>query len=162
VRYLDLPRGPRSLSREIPIRILGVVSNPTAYDSLDVERERDNLESASVALTAQGAVELHWLNTPTPAALLEMLRTQPFHALHCIGHGECGVDAEHGFLLFEDESGWAHPVRGDWLGMLMQDFTSIRLAVLNTCGRARREDGRLERIDDPFAGVAGSLAQRGI
>ena len=162
VRYLDLPRGHRSLRGELPLRILAVVSDPADYERLDVELERDNLERALAGLTGSRAVELHWLQSPTPAGLLKTLRTQPFHVLHYIGHGEYDREAESGVLLLEDDGGWAEPVTGDRLGMILHDFTSLRLAVLNTCGRVRGAAVGLERTDDPFVGVAGSLVQRDI
>jgi hypothetical protein len=156
VRYLDLPRGHRPLLVEPPLRLLGVVSSPADYEQLDVERERDNLRRALSSLTDAGAVELHWLERPTLGGLLKALQTDTFHALHYIGHGSYDRDSEHGVLLFEDESGWARPVSGDKLGMVLHDFSSLRLAILNACEGAR------SARTDPFAGVAGALVQRDI
>jgi CHAT domain/SIR2-like domain len=156
VRYLDLPRAHRPLLVEPPLRLLGVVSSPADYEQLDVERERNNLQSALSDLIEAGAVELDWLDRPTLGCLLGALQTQTFHALHFIGHGAYDRDAERGVLLFEDESGWARPVSGDKLGMILHDFSSLRLAMLNAC-----EGARTARTD-PFAGVAGSLVRRDI
>jgi hypothetical protein len=156
VRYLDLPRANRPLLVKPPLRLLGVVSSPAEYEQLDVGRERDNLERALGGLITAGAVELHWLERPTLGALLKALQTQTFHALHYIGHGAYDRDSERGVLLFEDDSGWARPVSGDKLGMILHDFSSLRLAVLNACEGARTARS------DPFAGVAGSLVQRDI
>jgi hypothetical protein len=156
VRYLDLPRGHRPLNVEPPLRLLGVVSSPADYEQLDVERERSNLEGALSELSAAGAIELHWLERPTLGGLLRALQSQTFHALHYIGHGTYDRDTETGVLLFEDEAGWARPVTGDKLGMIVHDFSSLRLAVLNAC-----EGARTARTD-PFAGVAGSLVRRDI
>ncbi|MGZ4219954.1 MAG: CHAT domain-containing protein [Solirubrobacteraceae bacterium] len=156
VRYLDLPRAHRPLLVEPPLRLLGVVSSPADYEQLDVERERDNLQRALSGLTSAGAVELHWLERPTLGGLLKALQTETFHALHYIGHGSYDRDSERGVLLFEDDSGWARPVSGDRLGMVLHDFSSLRLAVLNAC-----EGARAARTD-PFAGVAGALVQRDI
>jgi hypothetical protein len=156
VRYLDLPRSHRPLLVEPPLRLLGVVSSPADYEQLDVERERDNLQRALSGLTGAGAVELHWLERPTLGGLLKALQTDTFHALHYIGHGSYDRDSERGVLLFEDESGWARPVSGDKLGMVLHDFASLRLAILNAC-----EGARTARTD-PFAGVAGALVQRDI
>jgi hypothetical protein len=102
------------------------------------------------------AVELHWLSRPTLPALLNALRTNTFHALHFIGHGMYDVDSDQGALLFEDEGGWARPVTGDQLGLILQDFSSLRLAVLNACEGARSSR------HDAFSGVAGALIQRDI
>ena len=59
-------------------------------------------------------------------------------------------------MLFEDESGWARPVTGDELAVILQDFSSLRLAVLNACEGARSSR------HDPFSGVAGALIQRDV
>jgi hypothetical protein len=156
VRYLDLPRAHRPLLVEPPLRLLGVVSSPADYEQLDVQRERDNLQRALSGLSDARAVELHWLERPTLGGLLKALQTGAFNALHYIGHGTYDRDTERGVLLFEDESGWARPVSGDKLGMVLHDFSSLRLAILNAC-----EGARTARTD-PFAGVAGALVQRDI
>jgi hypothetical protein len=156
VRYLDLPRAHRPLLVKPPLRLLGVVSSPAEYEQLDVQRERENLERALAGLSDAGAVELHWLERSTLGALLKALQSNTFHALHYIGHGAYDRNAERGVLLLEDDGGWARPVGGDKLGMILHDFSSLRLAVLNAC-----EGARTARTD-PFAGVAGSLVQRDI
>jgi hypothetical protein len=156
VRYLDLPRAHRPLTVQPPLRVLGVITSPADYERLDAEAERDNLQRALSGLLDSGAVELHWLERPTLGALLKALRSQTFHALHYIGHGVYDRDAEQGVLLFEDDGGWARPVSGDKLGMVLHDFSSLRLAILNAC-----EGARTARTD-PFAGVAGALVRRDI
>ena len=156
VRYLDLPRPHRPLLVEPPLRVLGVISSPAEYERLDVERERENLERALSALQQIGAVAVHWLERPTLGALLKALQTSTFHAFHYIGHGAFDREAQRGVLLLEDDSGWARPVSGDKLGMILHDFSSLRLAILNACEGARTARS------DPFAGVAGSLVQRDI
>src|ERR1700729_3530402 len=133
VRYLDLPRAHRPLLVKPPLRLLGLVSSPTEYEPLDVERERANLGAALGTLREAGKVELNWLEKPTLRELLQTLQTQTFHAVHYIGHGAYDRDAERSVLLFEDNHGWARPVRGDELGMILRDFSSLRLAVLNAC-----------------------------
>ena len=156
VRYLDLPREHRPLLVERPLRLLGIVSSPSDYEQLDVERERDNLERSLSALRAQGEVELEWLERPTLPALLRKLRDKTFHAIHYIGHGAYGAVSGRGALVFEDDSGWAYPVSGDKLGTILHDFSSLRLAILNAC-----EGARTTRAD-AYAGVAGSLVQHDI
>lgn len=153
VRYLDLPRGQRSLAVEPPLRILGVVSSPADYERLDVERERINLERALARLTASGAVELCWLEQATLESLVGTLQTDTFHALHYVGHGNCDALSHSGLLVLEDEGGWGSAVSGEQLGTLLHEFDSLRLVVLNACGGARA--GR----SNPFAGMAESLVQ---
>ncbi|MFZ0088987.1 MAG: CHAT domain-containing protein [Solirubrobacteraceae bacterium] len=156
VRYLDLARGHRPLRVEPPLRILGLISSPSDYDRLDVERERSNLERALADLTRDGSVELTWLERPSLSSLLRRLQQDTVHGLHYVGHGSYDERAEEGVLLFEDEEGRGRPVSGDKLGMILHDFTSLRLAVLNACEGARTARS------DPFAGVAHSLVRRDI
>ena len=137
VRYLDLPRAHRPLSVKPPLRLLGIVSDPAEYERLDIERERANLEAALADLSSSAKVELHWLEKPTLGSLLRALQARTFHALHYIGHGAYDRDAGRGVLVFEDSGGWAHPVDGAELGTVLQDFSSLRLAVLNACDGAR-------------------------
>jgi hypothetical protein len=59
-------------------------------------------------------------------------------------------------LLLEDEEGRGRPVSGQYLGTLMHDERTLRLAVLNAC-----EGARTSRAD-PFAGTAQSLVQQGV
>jgi CHAT domain len=156
VRYLDLPRAHRPLMVQAPLRVLAVISLPAELERLDVDRERENLERALSGLSAARAIELHWLDRPTLGALLKALQTHTIHALHYIGHGTYDQERGQGMLLFEDDDGWAQPVSGDKLAMILHDFTSLRLAILNACEGARTARS------DPFAGVAGALVQRNI
>lgn len=156
VRYLDLPRAQRPTLVQLPLRVLAVVSSPSDFDRLDVERERRDLARALEHLCAAGAVELHWLERPTPGALLRALQTDAFHVLHFIGHGAFERDGRDGSLLFEDDAGWSHRLSGAALGMILHDFSSLRLAVLNAC------DGAKCGAADPFSGVAGALVRHGI
>jgi hypothetical protein len=156
VRYLDLPRPQRPVLVQLPLKMLAVVSSPSEYDRLDVERERRDLERATADMRATGVMELHWLERPTPAALLRMLQGDTFHVLHYVGHGEFDRSTGAGVLLFEDDAGWSRPVGGDTLGMILHDFSSLRLAVLNAC------DGAKNGVADPFSGVAGALVRHGV
>lgn len=156
VRYLDRPRSSRPLAVTPPLRILGVVSSPTDYERLDVDRERANLEGALADLVASGAVELRWLEAATVDMLVRTLDREPFHALHYIGHGTRDIESGRGLLLFEDEWSWGSPVNGETLGAVLHEVESLRLTVLNACG------GRRSGRGDPFGGVAESLVQREI
>ena len=59
------------------------------------------------------------------------------HILHFIGHGDYDDRNQDGMLLFEDRNGRAHPVNGEQLGAVLQNFDSLRLVVLNACEGAR-------------------------
>ena len=156
VRYLDLPRARRPLEVEPPIRVLGMVSSPTDAVALDVDAEKERLESALSKLIEAGTIELHWLEDASLRALLRALRHEQFHIFHYIGHGLYDAKAEDGVLLLEDVGQRGRPVSGSELGTILHDCTSLRLAVLNACEGARTAG------NDPFAGVAASLVQREI
>lgn len=156
VRYLEFPGGRRPLKVDLPLRILAVVSSPEDAVELDGERERENLEQALRGLVERGAVEIEWLEDATLPALLRTLEGGPFHVFHYIGHGAYDAQAEDGVLLLEDARNRARRVTGRELGVILADHKTLRLAVINACEGARAAS------DDPFAGVATSLVQRGI
>ena len=157
VRSLDLERTHTPRPVELPLKILGLVSSPTGYDELDADEERGKLEEALGTLSANGLVELHWLETPTLRALERAIGApDETHVLHYIGHGAYDDDTESGIVVLETERGRPHEVSGEALGAMLQDEDSLRLVVLNSC-----EGARTSHID-PFSGVAGSLAEFGI
>jgi hypothetical protein len=156
VRYLEFQGGRRPLQVGLPLRILAVVSSPDDAVELDGARERENLEQALHGLVQRGAVEIEWLEDATLNELLRTLERGPFHVFHYIGHGAYDTQAEDGVLLLEDAANRARRVTGRELGTILADHKTLRLAVLNACEGARAAS------DDPFAGVATSLVQRGI
>jgi hypothetical protein len=156
VRYLDLPEPKRPLAVDGPLRILGVVSNPEGSAELDVQQEQARLENALTSLVDAGSVAIDWLAKPTLSELQRELTNHEFHVFHFIGHGGFDDANDDGALLFEDQGRRGRLVTGWDLGTLLRDETSLRLAVLNACEGARSS------VEDPFAGVAAGLVQRGI
>jgi hypothetical protein len=157
VRSLDLKtvRPPRKLT--LPLRILGMVSCPQGFDTLDVEREQKNLAAALGPLEREGMVELRWLERATLGALNEVISSpEEVHVLHYIGHGAYDARTESGILVLENSDGQPHEVTGEELGSLLQDERSMRLVVLNSC-----EGARASHVD-PFSGAASSLVECGI
>jgi CHAT domain-containing protein/Kelch motif protein len=157
VRSLDLKtvRPPRKLT--LPLRILGMVSCPQGFDTLDVEREQRNLEEALGPLEREGMVELRWLERATLSALDDVVSSpEEVHVLHYIGHGAYDARTESGILVLENSEGQPHEVTGEELGSLLQDERSLRLVVLNSC-----EGARASHVD-PFSGAASSLVECGI
>lgn len=156
VRYLDLPKPRRALEVELPLRILGVISNPLDAEPLDVEVEKAKLENALKPLTDANAVTIDWLEEPTLLALAKRLRPDTYHILHFIGHGGFDDANGEGALLFEDAAGRGRAVSGDQLAAVLYEKRSLRLVLLNSCEGARNS------VKDPFSGVAASLVQREI
>jgi hypothetical protein len=84
------------------------------------------------------------------------LKRVDYHIFHFIGHSDYDAQKEDGVLLLEDEQGKSRTVSGQYLGMLLHDEKTLRLAFLNSC-----EGGRTAR-NNPFAGVCQSLLQQGV
>ena len=156
VRYLDLPERIEPLTITSPLRVLVMIASPRDYPPLDVEKEWQQLKSAVADVEQRGLLVLERLATPTLSALQKQLRRADYHIFHFIGHGGFDQQAQDGLLMLEDEQGNSRTVSGQYLGMLLHDKKSLRLALLNAC-----EGGRTSR-NDPFAGVCQSLLQQGI
>jgi len=156
VRYMDLPERIRPLAVKPPLRVLVMISSPSDYPRLDVEREWTKLKEALGELEGRGLVALERLEEATLGTLQRRLRRGEYHIFHFIGHGGFDEQAQDGVLLLEDEEERGRPVSGHYLGTLMHDERTLRLAVLNAC-----EGARTSRTD-PFAGVAQSLVQQGV
>ena len=155
VRYLDLADPPRPLSVEGPLRLLVMISSPTDYPGLDVEREWSALTGALAQQQADGQVKVERL-TANMSILRKQLRREAFHVFHFVGHGRYRSDWGDGVLVMEDRNGRPHEVTGEELGGLLNEYDTTRLAVLNACEGAR------SGVSDPFAGVAQSLIQQGL
>ncbi len=156
VRSLDVGsvRPPRPLAS--PLRVLGMISSPRGFESLDVDQERSKLTEALSVLVAAGIVELDWLPRATLSELDRALDSrEDLHVFHYVGHGAYDDRTEGGVLVLEDDDGGPHEVTGGDLGVLLHD-SNLRLAVLNAC-----EGARSSRVD-PFSGVASGLVEHGI
>jgi hypothetical protein len=156
VRYLDLSGHIAPLTIRFPLRVLVMIASPRDYPTLDVAREWQRLKAAVAGLEQRGLLVLERLPLSTLGALQRQLRQNDYHIFHFIGHGGYDQQAQDGVLLLEDESGNSRPISGQYLGMILHDETTLRLALLNCC-----EGGRTSATD-PFAGVCQSLVQQGI
>ena len=156
IRYLDLPQPIRPLTVEPPLRVLAMIASPSDYPSLDVDREWAKLRDALSDLEQRRVVSLERLRKATLATLQRQLRRKEYHIFHFIGHGGFDQQAQDGILLLEAEEGQGRPVSGRYLGTLLHDHRSLRMAILNACEGARSSRS------DPFAGTAQSLVQQGI
>ena len=156
VRYMDLPEVLQPIAVTPPIRVLAMISSPTDYPSLDVEGEWQRLNEALGDLIKAGTLSLERMEEATLAALQRRLRRSQYHIFHFIGHGEFDQTLQEGVLLLEREKQRGHRVGSQYLGMLLHDHESLRVAVLNACEGARTSK------QDPFAGSAQTLVQQGI
>jgi len=156
VRYLDLLEPIRPLAVKPPLRVLVMIASPNDYPSLNVEGEWVKLKEALGDLEQRGLLALERLEPATLTALQRRLRRGEYHIFHFVGHGAFDERAQDGLLLLEDEGGRGRAVSGQYLGTLMHDERTLRLAILNACEGARTSRS------DPFAGAAQSLVQQGV
>jgi len=133
-----------------------MISSPSDYLRLDVERERSRLEETLEPLIKAGKVRVKWLENPTLTDLLRCLREGEYHLFHFIGHGGFDKKREEGVLVLEDEQGRDWLADAHRIGTILHDHPSLRLAVINSCEGARNS------LTAPFAGVATSLIRQGI
>lgn len=156
VRFLELPEQIRPLTLHPPLNVLVMLSSPTDYESLDVEREWNHLQNALGDLTRRGFVKLERLESATLTELQKKLQERAYHIFHFIGHGAFDERTQEGVLILEGVEKRGRRVGAQMLGAILHDHGSLRLAVLNSC-----EGARTSR-NDPFAGVASSLVQQAI
>ncbi len=154
-RYLALPEPPRPLTVQPPLRVLVMISSPSDYPALDVEREWAVLQEALADVQRDGLVVAERLERPSLAALQRRLRRGQYHVFHFIGHGAFDDASQDGVLLLEDDDRRGHVVSGQELGTLLHDHRPLRLAIINACeGRALGQVGPVRR-DRAEPGAAG-------
>ena len=158
VRYIEMPQRIRPLTVQLPLRILVMISNPDDPDfpKLDVDQERQRIQTALDPLIQAGKVEVDWLEKATLAELQRSLRIADYHAFHFIGHGGFDRSSDEGLLILEDDLGRGQRTSAHRIGPLLHDSRLLRLAFLNSCEGARNSK------EDAFSGVASSLIRQGI
>ena len=156
VRYMDLPERIQPIAVKPPIRVLVMISSPSDYPALDVEAEWTLLNDSLADRIAAGQIAIERLAGASLESLQHRLRRENYHIFHFIGHGEFDQTLQEGVLILESENKRGHKVDSQFLGMLLHDHESLRVAILNAC-----EGARTSRTD-PFAGSAQSLVQQGI
>jgi len=156
VRYMDLPERIQPIAVKPPIRVLVMISSPSDFPPLDVEAEWAQLNDSLADRIAAGQIAIERLAGASLESLQHRLRRESYHIFHFIGHGEFDQALQEGVLILESENKRGHKVDSQFLGMLLHDHESLRVAILNAC-----EGARTSRTD-PFAGSAQSLVQQGI
>jgi CHAT domain-containing protein len=133
-----------------------MISSPKDQPALDVDQEWTQLSQALAELQAAGRVELELLKDATLPTLQTQLRQREYHVFHYVGHGAFDDRLQDGLLILENEEGLSQPVRGEVLGALLHNGTTLKLALLNAC------EGAKGSRSDPFAGTAQSLVRKQI
>jgi len=157
VRYLDVQQGAEPLPISLPLRILGMIAAPTDLPHLDVEVERERMETALHDLIQAGRVTLDWLPNGTWSALQTALGRDPYHVFHFIGHGGFDTNRREGLVAFvREQDGRRHLMPASNLALLLDDAPLLRLAFLNACEGAKADN------HDVFSSTAATLVRKGI
>jgi hypothetical protein len=138
-----------------PLRVLFVMSNPRGDLKLTDERDAIEQQLAEDLRTGENRRQLvpEFLESATFGALEELLRTQDYHIIHFMGHGDLDAHGE-GHLLFHDGAR-----SGRDFGDLLKREKNTRLVTLNACQTAA---GSTVAGVNPFAGVAQALVKAGV
>lgn len=152
-----VPEGPEPART---LRILAVLSCPSGLAPLDLARERRTIEEA---VDGRTEIRLRVLESPTFAELTEVLRGEPFHVLHFMGHGVVDRgprpgDPERAHLVLDGPDGGAVRLPAERLAQVVRDVDSLRLVFLNACETGRTPDG----ADRPFAALSHALLRSGV
>ena len=155
IRHIE-PSAPISpLSPALPVRVLVLTPSPggsgTSLAALEGERQR--LQTALDPLVRDGKLAVEWLQPATLRELHRRMRATEFHVLHFIGGAEVDPQGREASLVLEDESGAARAISAPSLGLLSQQYPSLRLTVLQS---PTGVDG------DAAGAVAAILVQHGL
>ncbi|MCK5057339.1 MAG: SUMF1/EgtB/PvdO family nonheme iron enzyme [Candidatus Aminicenantes bacterium] len=156
VRYIELPQSIQPLKVKLPLRILGMIADPSDLLHLDIEREKQRIEKAVENLQKKGLLELTWMPGQTWRDLQEAMWSGPWHIFHFIGHGGFDAERDEGFICLADKEGKKQFMSATKLGRLLADHGSLRFVLLNSCEGARGGSR------DIFSSSASILVQRGI
>ncbi len=154
VRFLDLPRPPRPIAVDGPLRVLVVISSPTDLEELDVEAEWARIQEALAPKVADRVVVVDRLPEATLTELGRWLRRRPTHVVHFVGHGDFDQRIREGVIYFQDDRGRSKAVTSSVLGPFLRDHDPLRMVVLNACRSARAD------LVDPYGGMAQGLVQQ--
>ena len=100
VRSLDAPRPIDPRPFRPPLRIMALMSNPSGTATLNLDKERVQIEQSWARLPG---VEVDFVR-PVRAEILKQLAAGDYHVIHYMGHGDFDA-GEGGMLLLELEDG---------------------------------------------------------
>lgn len=156
VRYLDVPQERTPILAPRQLRMLVACANPPGTAPLDAEYESSEIEKN---WRDSSLAKVSFLNKTSLPSLRKATTEGEIHIVHFICHGYFSESDGEGYLLLEDESGYAVPVSGQALATTLRDTTSLRLVFLSACESALTV---AQPTSNPFAGVATAIVQAGI
>jgi hypothetical protein len=137
-----------------PVRVLIVMASPRDLPKLDLAKEKEKIED-KLGMLPRREVVAEFVEHASLEAIEEALRSR-YHILHFIGHG--GFAGDEGAICIEGDDGCSRLITATVLYSLLQDQTSLQLAVLNSC-----ESARTCRLNsEPFSNLAAALVKAGL
>ncbi|MCK5918158.1 MAG: CHAT domain-containing protein [Cocleimonas sp.] len=156
IRCPELMHDTHTVSVQLPLQILVIISSPKDLALLDVETEWKNLTSSLQALIDDNLVVIKRLATSSIRSLQHELQRKQYHVIHYIGHSDFDANSNNAFLMFEDKESNSAKLEAESFGKLLRDEKSIRLVILNSCEGSKASDTIF------FSGVALSLLKKKI
>lgn len=158
VRYPVAPATVEQTPFAVPLRILVAISEaaPPNTEPLQVEEEWARLKGVALGdARREGLVALHRV----PGNLYDITKALDetnYHVFHYIGHSDFDDRLGDGVLILEGPNGGVVTRSANDVAQMLAPHDSLKLAVFNSCEGAR------STAQDPFAGVALSVVQKGI
>ncbi len=156
LRSFEAPESAKAGRLAPPLRVLAIVPSPSDLPALDVEKERQRLETATALLQKRELIELTWVEGQTWNDLQSTFQEGPWHVFVFVGYGGCDRDTDRGYVVLADSTGNTYPLSATRLSNLVSRHDSLQLVLL---------DGRQERPDnepDRFSRTATMLVQQGV
>lgn len=129
-----------------PLRVLlvaGWPGEPNDPLKLDLADEIAEIQKALQGPVSKGRVFVDVLERATLEDLFKRQRTDPFHIVHYLGHGEAPSDGAPARLLFHDRSGNRAEVDIDTVRRTLRNSEALRLVWLNSCSGSVGAEGAL-------------------
>jgi len=145
----------KATANTLPLNILLIVATPRDSPVLpNIESEVELIESGIAGLKHDrkvGRVDI--IRRATRQRLQDQLAVSDYHVLHYMGHGT--FENDKGYLVFENENGFAERVSGETVSYFFGD-APLRLLFLNACNTAVASDA------ESFLGVAHAALVAGV
>ncbi|HEU4537573.1 MAG TPA: CHAT domain-containing protein, partial [Polyangiaceae bacterium] len=154
-RHVLVDKPQKSLRVAPPLRVLGILSHGGGA-TLDLDRERAQIDAELAPLVRDSLAEVEWLENPTKQGLLEALDRREWHIVHFAGHGSFDVGSSQGVLAMASGGGGRAHLRANDLRVMLRDRPSVRMVFLNSC------DGAVGDAHELFSSTAAIVAEAGV
>ena len=140
---------------DLPLRVLIALADPRNPITLDLEGERERIESALAPLEIRPEV----LRQVTRSAFEQIIRDGGFHVVHFLGHGDWVDSKGEGVLILEKERRAPDPLPASIFAGFFVGRPMPRLVVLSACSSG--DLGGSTGIGS-YPGTAAALAAEGL